>query len=94
MENLNSAYGKDREERANDRNKCELNYLESLLYIQNDEIDEWFEICDRIRNKGDLLYDLQLAVQNLGLAVKERDRLLAEIEEVKGKLGIIEVTEW
>lgn len=89
MENLNQAYGETRRKRATDRNKVELKFKEDLLFLKNEEVDEWLEICNRI-HEGELDYKMENAIMNLGRYVKERDALLEEVEDLKVELGLIE----
>lgn len=89
MKNLHELYGDVRAKRKEDRLNVELKYKEDLLILQNEDVDEWIEICNKIHD-GEINYELKQAVMNLGKVVRERDILLEEIKELKIDLGLEE----
>ena len=82
MELINE-YGPKRERREKDRKKLELKYLEGLLVLQNEEVEEWLEICNRIHKGEPCAYSLNHSIMELGKQTKERDRLVIEIKKIK-----------
>lgn len=84
--NVNQKYGKKREAREKDRLNIELKYKEGLLFLKNEEVDEWMDIC-KLVHEGELTFDLHLAITNLGKTVRERDGLVEEIEELRRTLN-------
>ena len=86
MESVNKRYGAKRATREKDYLNVELKYKESLLFLVNEEIDEFVEIIDLVR-KGELVYNLQLAAVHLQQAALKRDNLVDDIRELKGKLN-------
>lgn len=86
MMNVNEKYGKKREAREKDRLNIELKYKQGLLFLRNEEVDEWLDICRGIHD-GELVYDFHLATVNLGKVVRFRDELLEDIKELERKLN-------
>ena len=85
--NLNQKYGKKRETREKDRLNIELKYKEGLLFLKNEEVDEWMEICKLIHDGEELTYSLNRAIMNLGQVVRERDALIDEINDLERELN-------
>lgn len=80
--NVNQKYGKKREAREKDRLNIELKYKQGLLFLKNEEVDEWMDICKEVHD-GELVYDFHLATVNLGKAIRFRDELLEDIKELE-----------
>ena len=85
MMNVNQKYGNKRKAREKDRLNIEIKYKEGLLFLKNEEVDEYMEICNLV-HEGELNYPLHQGIRMLGVLVRERDELVEEIRDLKREL--------
>ena len=93
MMNLNQKYGKKRAARKKDKLNIKLKYKQDLLFLKNEEVDEWMEICKEV-HEGELNFSLNIATMSLGKTVRERDVLVEEITELEREIQLLNEDEF